>query len=300
MVSRLACVVASLLVLVGCASRAPRSRASDEPRPAPPGAVPADAALAAIAADTSEPAVAEPPAPRLPWVDPARCLSPCTYDPQAELVRVDDQAVVDPAGEHLVHRTVEEPLRALLRAARAAGHKLRVESAYRSYEYQAELFRKTKQPGRAARPGHSEHQLGTAVDLRLPTSAAIKWLAAHAGDHGFALSYPDGKQRITGYRPEPWHIRHVGAALVDELRATGGTLEEMFRARPALGESGACDDCPLALSRTPCGSVTAGGRCDGTVLSWCFDGALATVDCAPSKQRCGRVPATGDHDCITR
>lgn len=187
-----------------------------------------------------------------------------------------------------------------MRAARAAGHRVRVESGYRSYEYQAELFRKTKQPGRAARPGHSEHQLGTAVDLRMPSTAAITWLAAHAADHGFVLSYPDGKQRITGYRPEPWHLRYVGAALVEELRTTGGTLQELFRARPALGASGACDDCPLELSRPSCGAVTDAGRCDGTVLSWCFDGALATVDCAASKERCGRLEGSADYACVAR
>ena len=153
------------------------------------------------------------------------------------------------------------------------------------------MFRTIKERGRAARPGHSEHQLGTAIDLRLPTSAAIDWLAEHAFEHGFALSYPKGKQRLTGYRPEPWHVRFVGRELADELHRRGSTLEELFRARPDLGESGACDDCPAAASRRPCGAVTAAGACQGTVLSWCYDGALAAVDCAVSEQTC---PAAGD------
>jgi len=213
-------------------------------------------------------------------------------------VRVDDQGVAAPAGAHLVHRTIEEPLRALVRAAREAGHKIRIESAYRSYEQQAELFRKTKQRGRAARPGHSEHQLGTAVDFRMPTSAAIAWLAEHASAHGFALSYPEGRQRVTGYRPEPWHARYVGLELAGELRGRSQTLEEMFRAHPDTGESGTCDDCPLPVSRAACGAATETGTCKGTVLEWCFDGALATVDCAASKQRCGRASATEPYDCI--
>jgi hypothetical protein len=175
---------------------------------------------------------------------------------------------------------------------------MRIESAFRSYDDQERLFKKIKQVGRAARPGHSEHQLGTAIDFRLPTTAAIRWLGEHAAEHGFALSYPDGKQRITGYRPEPWHVRFVGNELAKELREQATTLEELFRTRPQLGESGRCDDCPLPASRTACGAITAAGTCDGTVLQWCYDGALATVDCAASKQRCGRPAESDDHDCI--
>ena len=197
-----------------------------------------------------------------------------------------------------MHRSIEEPLRDLLGAARAAGHKMRIESAFRSYDDQAALFRRIKQVGRAARPGHSEHQLGTAVDLKLPTSAAIGWLAEHASAHGFALSYPDAKQRITGYRPEPWHVRFIGAELAKELR--GSTLEELFRSRPELGASGDCADCPLAESRKECGAITASGKCDKTVLQWCYDDALATVDCAASKQRCGRARGADHYDCIAR
>jgi hypothetical protein len=173
-----------------------------------------------------------------------------------------------------------------------------VSSAFRSYEDQVNVFRTMKQPGRAARPGHSEHQLGTAIDLKLPTKAAIEWLADSAAAHGFALSYPDGKQRITGYRPEPWHIRFVGLALANELREKGITLEELFRARPELGESGTCGDCPSPISRARCGAVTEEGQCKGTVLKWCYDGALATVDCAVSNQRCDRNEETRRLDCV--
>jgi hypothetical protein len=167
---------------------------------------------------------------------------------------------------------------------------MRISSAFRSYRDQARLFRAVtiKERGRAARPGHSEHQLGTAIDLRLPTTKAIEWLAEHAAQHGFALSYPPGKQRLTGYRPEPWHVRFVGPEVAAELHHQGWTLEEMFRARPDLGESGSCGDCPGAISRARCGAVDAVGNCRGTVLTWCYDGALAAVDCAVSHQTCER------------
>ena len=159
------------------------------------------------------------------------------------------------------------------------------------------VFRETKQVGRAARPGHSEHQLGTAIDFRLPTTAALDWLAEHAHEHGFVLSYPEGKQRITGYRPEPWHVRFVGQRLTNELRRSGLILEERFRTQPDLGESGTCDDCPQPASRSACGDIDAAGKCDGSVLLWCYDDALASVDCGASKQRCGRAQGEDVFDC---
>lgn len=74
-----------------------------------------------------------------------------------------------------------------------------------------------------AKQGHSEHQLGTAVDLtgasinyaatakRFGESAEGKWLGKNAYRYGFVMSYPAGKEDITGYAYEPWHWRYVGA-----------------------------------------------------------------------------------------
>ena len=244
--------------------------------------------------DASRPGTA--PA-RLPWVNPARCLVACAADPGVALQRVDERGAPSARGKYRVAAPAAAPLAALLAAAREAGFRLRVSSAFRSYREQARLFRSMKERGRAARPGHSEHQLGTAIDLRLPSSKAIEWLAAHAFEHGFALSYPPGKQRLTGYRPEPWHVRFVGDDLAAELHQRGWTMEELFRARPGLGESGSCADCPAASSRARCGAVTDTGDCQGTVLTWCYDGALAAVDCAVSQQSCGRADDGGSPDC---
>jgi D-alanyl-D-alanine carboxypeptidase len=230
----------------------------------------------------------------LAWVDPARCLPVCAGAPASTLRRLDDAANPSARGKHRVEPETAEALGALLAGARAAGFRMRINSAYRPYGEQARVFRTTKERGRAARPGHSEHQLGTAVDLRLPSTAGVEWLAAHAYEYGFVLSYPPGKQRLTGYRPEPWHVRFVGGELAAELHQHGKTLAEHFRARPALGRSGDCADCPLAASRAPCGRIDDRGKCQGTVLSWCYDGALATVDCAASDQTCDGSGETPD------
>lgn len=225
-------------------------------------------------------------------MSPARCPSRCDYDPGDELLRINPQGQDDAKGRLRVARSIVEPLRSLLAAALAAGHALRIESAFRSYSEQERLFASIKEIGRAARPGHSEHQLGTTVDLRIPTGAGITWLAQHAVEFGFALSYPPGKQRITGYRPEPWHIRYVGRELAGLLQQRGLILEEAFRAQPSLGESGDCSDCPSPASRAACGAVTASGQCQGSVLSFCYEGVLASVDCALSAEVCGPAPAT--------
>jgi len=309
----------ALVLISACATtppppgHAPRTTAEPPvPRetPAGPARVPApspeEAAAASPPPGTPEvppsPAlgsssVAGPPSTRLPWVNPARCLASCAFDPGPSLRRVNDAGDADPKGRHRVDEAALGPLRALLAGARGAGHAVKISSAYRSYDEQVRVFRTTKEKGRAARPGHSEHQLGTTIDLRLPTTRAIEWLAAHVAEHGFVLSYPPDKQRITGYRPEPWHVRFVGREIAAQVPA-GDTLEELFQRRPELAESGTCADCPAPASRTKaCGRVTAAGACEGTVLSWCFDGALASVDCAAFKHTCSASPGPAP-DCV--
>ena len=89
----------------------------------------------------------------------------------------------------------------------------------------------------SAKPGHSEHQTGLAVDLttadqycRLERcfgdTAAGKWLAANTPAYGFILRYPDGKEAATGYTYEPWHFRYVGPEFAKALVESGLTLDE--------------------------------------------------------------------------
>lgn len=246
----------------------------------------------------SPPAQRSDAGPRIPWVNPARCLPRCDFDPGTKLVRVNDRGEEDAKGRHRLLSEVRDPLVQLLAAARAQGHALRIESAYRSYEDQVRVFTTMKEIGRAARPGHSEHQLGSVIDLRIPTGAAIDWLALHAADFGFALSYPAQKQRITGYRPEPWHIRYLGTELAHRARDEKLSVEELLRSRPDLGESGTCADCPHPASSAACGDIPVSGRCDKTVLSFCYEGSLASIDCASTSQTCGQKPGTEEYDCL--
>ena len=184
----------------------------------------------------SAPSVASGDAAR---VDRDHALSPA-YAP-------DDLVEVGPGWSRSVtyrlRREAAGALEALVAAARRDGIRLHVVSAYRSWSTQQRLYqRKVTRAGRhqrsVARPGHSEHQLGLAVDLTdgdlehlleasFGQTRAGRWLRRHAPRYGFALSYTCHNAPETGYVTEPWHYRYWG--LADAPR----------RHRRALGEAAA-------------------------------------------------------------
>ncbi|MCL2127339.1 MAG: M15 family metallopeptidase [Treponema sp.] len=110
-------------------------------------------------------------------------------------------------------------------AAREDGITLTASSAYRSFDYQEELYnRNVREMGRdaadreSARPGCSQHQTGLAVDFgsiddSFAQTGAGLWMQANAPRFGWSLSYPDGYEEVTGYRWESWHYRYVGRDL---------------------------------------------------------------------------------------
>ena len=121
-----------------------------------------------------------------------------------------------------MRRVILNDLRAMNRAARRDRVRLLFSSCYRSWIYQRDLFQHyVNQDGLAvaeqysARPGQSQHQLGTAADFGSITPEFAdtregRWMVAHAEDFGFSLSYPKGEERVTGYVWEPWHYRYIG------------------------------------------------------------------------------------------
>lgn len=124
-----------------------------------------------------------------------------------------------------------EPLRAMDQAAAADNVRLLMTSAYRSYKEQSETYQGLKaQLGtedaarRAALPGHSEHQLGTAVDFARE-GGAYEWLAAHASAYGFVASYAHG---ASCYEFEPWHYRYVGVEMAARVAASGLSLHDFL------------------------------------------------------------------------
>lgn len=146
---------------------------------------------------------------------------PRDYAP-ADLVDI-DEAGID--GDGAVRAVAILDLESMGRAARRAGVALSVESAYRSYDAQRSTFESLVEAyGRdfalelAARPGHSEHQLGTTLDF----TGDDAWLAANASHFGFVLSYPEGRSPArTCYKPESWHYRYVGRDRAAAIQASG-------------------------------------------------------------------------------
>jgi zinc D-Ala-D-Ala carboxypeptidase len=163
----------------------------------------------------------------------------------------DDLADVTQAGfdsRDRVRSFVVADLAALREGAEANGTPFVVISGYRSHDYQANLFaNQVEELGeaeaalRTARPGHSEHQLGTAIDVLDPAAADLTtafaqtpagaWVAAHAHEYGFVLSYPDGAADRTCYEYEPWHLRYVGRDVAAEIHESGLTAREWMVAR---------------------------------------------------------------------
>lgn len=177
---------------------------------------------------------------------------PQDYAPQ-DLVYLSDLGIVNVNAARLR----EEPAKALQQMTAAitqAGINYNVTSGYRSFADQVRVYNywvgyyagniaATDQV--SARPGYSEHQLGLALDFttsangnifyRFETTPLSNWLANHAHEYGFVLSYPSGKTEITGYSYEPWHYRYVGIENARKILESGLTPTEwLLIQRPSL------------------------------------------------------------------
>ena len=144
-----------------------------------------------------------------------------------------------------IREDVHDALEAMFEAALHDGFELWFHSGYRSFAAQKMIYENyVKRYGQAktdimsAKPGHSEHQSGLAVDITSSSSTgtfAVKfgdskegdWVAQHAHEFGFIVRYPEDKTAITGYMYEPWHLRYVGVQLAAKLFNSGKVLEEL-------------------------------------------------------------------------
>lgn len=152
--------------------------------------------------------------------------------------------------KRMLRKEAAEALEKLFAAAKEDGVALAGVSAYRSHATQKALFeRYVKKDGEAkartysAVPGTSEHETGLAIDVSgsdgkcaasdcFADTKEAEWLAEHAPEYGFIIRYPKGKENITGYQYEPWHLRYVGTEIAKETAEKGITLEEYFGAVP--------------------------------------------------------------------
>lgn len=159
---------------------------------------------------------------------------------QYNLVNMNRNYTVNDGKQYLLAGVAYEKYVEMADAARKEGLSMRVISAYRTENYQRNLYNnklrttgKTNADNYSARPGHSEHQTGLAVDISstktsFEYTAEFKWLQKHAHEYGFILRYPKGKEWITGYSYEPWHYRFVGADAAKIIYEEGITYEEFY------------------------------------------------------------------------
>jgi D-alanyl-D-alanine carboxypeptidase len=209
------------------ASPWPTAQALARPGPATPAREPFDRA----AHSTTDPSSI--------WVivNKTHPISPTDFRPDIELVR-----------GYQVAAAAAPSLGRLLDAGDRRGLGLKIESGFRSYAYQLHVHAETaaargqSEADRvSARAGYSEHQTGLAVDLVTPGdsacdfepcfahTAAGRWLARNAWRWGFIVRYQPESTAVTGYAPEPWHLRYVGRPLAVEMKREGvRTLEEFF------------------------------------------------------------------------
>lgn len=137
-----------------------------------------------------------------------------------------------------VNSTANAALQKMFAAAKKDGFNLFVRSGFRSYSTQKYLYNsyvnrdgKTAADRYSARPGHSEHQTGLAFDINKANSSfegspEAKWLAENCYKYGFIIRYPKGKESVTGYIYEPWHIRYLGVETATAVYESGLCLEE--------------------------------------------------------------------------
>jgi len=157
-----------------------------------------------------------------------------TYEPQ-------DLTEVGSSGK-LMRKEAAINMTNLQKDAKKDGIQINMVSGYRSYDYQDGLYSKylKRDPQSvvdtySARPGHSEHQTGLAMDVSDHTwtceeyfedTLQFEWLQENAYKYGFIMRYPKGKEFITGYTYEPWHYRYVGVDVATKIHTENITYEE--------------------------------------------------------------------------
>lgn len=189
------------------------------------------AVSASVSVSVSVPPETEPPTPVIP-------------PQESELTYINGILVVNktyslpenynPGADPTAYAALTE----MFSAAASEGLSLWVKSGFRSYNdqkwqynYYAERDGQALADTYSARPGHSEHQSGLAFDLNslyksFADTAEGKWLAANCHKYGFIIRYPAGKEHITGYMYEPWHVRYLGIDTATAVYESGLCLEE--------------------------------------------------------------------------
>ena len=147
-------------------------------------------------------------------------------------------------GVGMLNKEAYEAFKRMSNDARNEGLYILSRSPYRSYGTQYSIYNNYKNTrglawadSWSARPGHSEHQTGYALDVKSYTSDSLDsfgytkeyaWMQNNAHKYGFILRYPSGKEFITGYNFENWHYRYVGVDAATIIVTENITFEEYY------------------------------------------------------------------------
>ena len=147
-------------------------------------------------------------------------------------------------GEQQLRKEALDQFINMFNAAKEEDITIIVNSSYRTYQYQADLWENYSNAhgskwadSYAARAGYSEHQTGLAMDVTtygvqgqegFEKTKAYEWMIKHSYEYGFILRYPKGKEDTTGYSYESWHFRYVGVDLAKKIHDSNLTFDEYY------------------------------------------------------------------------
>lgn len=174
---------------------------------------------------------------------------PSTYAPK-DLVSASGSGIVS-GNSYYLRSIVINDLKNLVNDAKSDGITLTIVSGYRSYSTQLSTYNSWLKKNNydvdyvdtfSARAGHSQHQLGTAIDFSstevwgdnwslFEKTKASDWLAKNAYRYGFVISFPKGYESVTGYKYESWHYRYIGKSNALEMVNSGMILERYLESK---------------------------------------------------------------------
>lgn len=226
-----------------------------------------------------------------------------------DLVSVQESGI---AGGGLIRKLTIDDLTAMVAAAKKNGTPIVSWSPYRGYKQQVALFNGyagyNKKTGKysnfdsavtfSARPGHSEHQTGLTIDFVAVGDKGLtsnwevtrtgKWMATHAWEYGWLMSYPKGKTDVTCYRYEPWHYRYVGRDLAKKIHDSGLTIREYLWANFTQVDP----DC-VALPPPPLVTPGSPRSCAFAEASPSASAPIPTADATPTSSAAPTSSAPG-------
>ncbi len=150
--------------------------------------------------------------------------------------------LVSIGGDFKARPEVAKAYKEMIADAKEAGMAIKPQSGFRSYKVQSILYEDAKAADPenvdtySARAGYSEHQTGLAIDMNVPDGGELydfigtdqaKWVAENCYKYGFIIRYTEANKNITGYMPEPWHVRYIGIDHAKKMKEEGmGSFEE--------------------------------------------------------------------------